>query len=239
MLFKRRSFLSSLTALPWLCQQAQASEADSPRLRIGVIGSGRMGGTVGRIWLAAGHEVMFSSRNPQQLDHLLQGFDDRASAGLPRDAARFGSVVFIATPYSALETLGQELAADLAGKPVLDATNPRRAATDFWSREALRMGYGRISAQLLPGSRLVRAFSAVDSWAIQASFNRQRAQLGVPIAGDDSRALELAQRLVRDAGCEPVVVGDLRASRQFDRDGPAWLKNTSASELKALLKLNL
>jgi predicted dinucleotide-binding enzyme len=238
MLFKRRSILLNLTALASLGRQAQASTAASNRLRIAVIGSGRMGGTVGRIWLAAGHEVMFSSRNPQQLGHLLQGFEGRAYAALPQDAVRFGAVVFIATPYQALAALGQALAPDLDGKPVLDATNPRRGATDFWSRQAQHQGYGRISAQLLPGARLVRAFSAVDSWAIQASFSRQRAQLGVPIAGDDDRALELAQRLVRDAGCEPVVVGDLLASRQFDRDGPAWLKNTSASQLKALLKLN-
>ena len=79
------------------------------KLRIGVIGSGRMGGTVGRLWVQAGHEVMFASRNPGELRSITQRLGPNASAGTPLEAARFGTVLFLATPHRALEGLGMQL----------------------------------------------------------------------------------------------------------------------------------
>ena len=205
--------------------------------RIGIIGSGRMGGTVGRIWVEAGHDVMFSSRHPDELRSMVEGLPRKASTGYPKDAAEFGAILFFATPYLALEQLGSDLSNEIQGKVVLDATNPRRGATDQITRQAEAEGFGIISARMLPGARLVRAFSAVDSGAIDASFRNSREPLGVPIAGDDRDALDEAANLVRSARCEPVIVGDLRRSRSFDRSGPGWLRNTSAAELRVLLNL--
>jgi predicted dinucleotide-binding enzyme len=82
-------------------------------------------------------------------------------------------------------------------------------------REANANGVGRTSAKYLPGTRLVRAFSAVDATAVDASAGRQSDRLGVPLAGDDAQAVQVAAQLVRDAGCEPVVVGDLAAATRF------------------------
>jgi predicted dinucleotide-binding enzyme len=90
---------------------------------------------------------------------------------------------------------------------------------------------------LLPGTRIVRAFSAVDATAVEASFKRADRKLGVPIASDDAEALILAARLVRDAGCEPVEVGKLADARGFQRGGAGFRANTTAPDLRRLLGL--
>src|SRR5688500_10039432 len=71
-------------------------------MRIGIIGSGAMGGATGLQWARAGHEILFSSRNPQELGELVAQAGSRARAGYPQDAATFGQVVLIAVPYGAL-----------------------------------------------------------------------------------------------------------------------------------------
>jgi 8-hydroxy-5-deazaflavin:NADPH oxidoreductase len=125
----------------------------------------------------------------------------------------------------------------LRGKVVLDASNDSPSRDDPVGREALANGLGLTSAKLLPGTRLVRAFSAVEASAIAASARRQGGKLGVSLAGDDAQAVQVAAELVRDAGCEPVVVGDLAAASRFQRGSPAFRANATAPELRRLLGL--
>ena len=206
-------------------------------MRIGVIGAGWLGGTVGRNWVEAGHEVLFSSRHPDELAAMARSLGPRASVGTPRQAAEFGPVVLIAVPYGALPQLGRELQDALRGKIVLDACNPGPSGEAALLREAEAGGVGPTSAKYLPGTRLVRAFSAVDATAVAASARKQSGKLGVPIAGDDAGAVRVAAQLARDAGCEPVVVGNLAAAVSFQRGGPGFRANTTAPELRRLLGL--
>lgn len=205
--------------------------------RIGVIGAGWLGGTVGKLWVAAGHEVRFSSRHPEELAGMARELGPRASVGLPADAAAFGAILLFAVPYEALPQLGRDLQAAIRGKVVLDACNPSAGGGSELAREAEKQGVGPTSARLLAGSRLVRAFSAVDATAVEASAKRRDGKLGVPLASDDAAALEIAAQLVRDAGCEPVIAGDLAAARSFQRGGPGFRANTTAPELRRLLGL--
>jgi predicted dinucleotide-binding enzyme len=206
-------------------------------MRIGVIGAGWLGGTVGRVWVRTGHEVMFSSRHPEELVSMTRELGSRASVGTSLQAAEFGSVLLFAVPYDALPQLGRELQQALRGKIVLDACNPSSRNDDALVREAQANGVGPTSAKYLPGTRLVRAFSAVDATAVEASAGRSSGKLGVPLAGDDAQAVEVAAQLVRDAGCEPVIVGDLAAASSFQRGGPGFRANTTPPELRRLLGL--
>ncbi|MFP2910607.1 NADPH-dependent F420 reductase [Pyxidicoccus sp. 3LFB2] len=206
-------------------------------LRLGVIGAGWLGGTVGRLWVKAGHEVLFSSRHPEELVSMTRELGPRASAGTPLQAAEFGTVLLFSVPYEALPQLGRDLQQALRGKVVLDACNASSAGASELAQETETHGVGKTSAKYLPGTRLVRAFSAVDATAIDSSAKRQRGKLGVPIAGDDAEAVQVAARLVRDAGCEPVLVGDLASARSFQRGGPGFRANTTAPELRRLLGL--
>jgi hypothetical protein len=233
----RRFVLGAFAAFAALPALVSGKARAAQPLRIGIIGAGSLGGTVGRLWVQAGHEVLFSSRHPDQLVSMTRQLGPRASAGTPRQAAEFGPVVLFAVPYGALPQLGRELQDVLRGKIVLDATNPGPGSDDALAREAMANGVAQTSAKYLPGTRLVRAFSAVDASAVAASAGRQSGKLAVPVAGDDEQAVQVAVQLVRDAGCEPLVVGNLAAASSFQRGGPGFRANTTAPELRRLLGL--
>ena len=237
MSFSLRSALGILAAFAALQALVPGKGRAAQPLRIGIIGAGSLGGSVGRLWVQAGHEVLFSSRHPDELVSMTRQLGPRASAGTPRQAAEFGPVVLIAVPYGALPQLGRELQDALRGKIVLDATNPGPGSDDALAREAMANGVAQTSAKYLPGTRLVRAFSAVDASAVAASAGRQSGKLGVPVAGDDAEAVQVAAQLVRDAGCEPLVVGNLAAASSFQRGGPGFRANTTIPELRRLLGL--
>jgi hypothetical protein len=126
-----------------------------------------------------------------------------ASGGTVEEAAAFGEVLLISVPYRALAALGQGLRATLTGKIVLDACNPYPPDPAPLIREVESEGVALVSTRLLSGVRLVRAFSAVDATAIEASAAGRGQRLAVPIASDDQEALQVAEQLVRDAGCDP------------------------------------
>jgi 8-hydroxy-5-deazaflavin:NADPH oxidoreductase len=211
-------------------------KAGAAPMRIGIIGSGSLGGTLGRLWVEAGHDVRFSSRHPEELIPMTRSLGERASAGTPRKAAEFGKVVLLAVPYTALAELGRDLRQVWRGKVVLDACNAVSSSNDPVVREAFSNGLGVTSAKYLPGTRLVRAFSAVDASAVASSFRRERDKLAVPIAGDDREAVLTAEGLVRDAGCEPLTVGNLAASTRFQQGTRAFRANTTLPELRRILQ---
>ena len=91
---------------------------------IGIIGTGNIGGALARHWANAGHEVLMSSRNPDELQPLADALGPRARAGTPREAAEFGDIVMLAVPYGAMTQISADFAALLDGKIVLDAGNP-------------------------------------------------------------------------------------------------------------------
>jgi predicted dinucleotide-binding enzyme len=214
---------------------AAPAETAKP-MRIGVIGAGALGGTVGSVLVKAGHEVKFSSRHPEDLISMTRELGRRASVGTPKEAAEFGTVLLFAVPYDALPQVGRDLQDVIQKKIVLDACNARGG--DPLAREAEANGVGPTSAKLLSGTRLVRAFSAVDATAVEASFKGQGDKLGVPLASDDAEAMQVAAQLVRDAGCEPVIVGNLAAGKKFERGSPGFRANTTAAKLRQLLGIS-
>jgi predicted dinucleotide-binding enzyme len=227
---------SLLTALAAAASAPAAAQPVGPALRIGVIGAGSLDGTVGRLWVAAGHEVRFSSRHPEELEPMTRPLGLRASVGTPREVAAFGRVILVATPYDALPELGRDLQAALRGKVLLDATNPPLSGGSALAVEARESGTGPTSAKYLPGARLVRAFSATDASAIERSAGQTSGKVAIPVAGDDADAVTVAVRLVRDAGCDPLVVGNLAAVR-FQRGNPGFRANTTLPELRQRLGL--
>jgi 8-hydroxy-5-deazaflavin:NADPH oxidoreductase len=209
----------------------------SPPMKIGIIGSGRMGGAVGTRWAEAGHKVLFSSRNPDQLDELLQQAGENASAGYPADAIAFAEVILIAVPYGALPQIGQDYAGLMRGKVVIDCGNPRADRDGPMADDAINRGTGITSAEYLPGVRLVRALNAVSFVEVRDQAHRPGALIGVPIAGDDAAAVAIAAGLVTDCGFDPVIVGGLARAREFDRGTAVYVKGLTAAELREALNL--
>lgn len=220
----------ALLANPALAQTSQS-------MKIGIIGSGRMGGAVGTRWAQAGHEILFSSRNPDQLSDLIREAGENASAGYPADAIDFADVILIAVPYGALPQIGEDYAGLMRGKVVIDCGNPRADRDGPMADDAISRGTGIASAGYLPGVRLVRALNAVSFVEVRNEAHRDGELIGVPIAGDDAGAVAIAAQLVTDCGFDPVIVGGLESARRFDRGTDVYVKGMTAAELRAALNL--
>jgi predicted dinucleotide-binding enzyme len=123
-------------------------------------------------------------------------------------------VVVVAVPYGALPALGQSLGRSLEGKIVIDASNPFPERDGQIANVARSEGAGAVSARLLPGARIVRAFNAVPA-ARMSAMNETPGKVGMPIASDDAQAIELVSRLIREIGFEPVLVGGLGKGRHL------------------------
>jgi predicted dinucleotide-binding enzyme len=206
-------------------------------MNIGIIGAGNIAGIVGLLWAKAGHPVRFGTRHPDELGPLVAQAGLLASAGTPAEAARFGEVVFCSAPFGAWPTLAPELAPLLSGKVVLDSANPYPGRDGAFAHDTIAAGEGAgvPVARLLPGVRLVRAFNSVYFKTLQSEAHRAGDQVGIPLAGDDPPALELAARLVRDAGFEPVMVGPLVSARSFDAGTPVYNTGMSGAQLARAL----
>jgi predicted dinucleotide-binding enzyme len=188
-----------------------ANSADSPKMKIGIIGSGHVGSALGGVWARAGNEVMFSSRNLDSDKKLAAGVGAHARAGTPQEAAAFGQVILFAVPYSAFPELIKSLGSSLKGKVVINASNPFPERDGEIASQAREQGAGLFDSRLLPGAFVVRAFNAVGA-ARMASAHEDPGKIGIPIAGDQ-KAIEIASRLIREAGFEPVVVGGLEMGK--------------------------
>lgn len=206
-------------------------------LRIGIIGTGNIGGALATHWAQAGHEVMISSRHPEQLAPLAAQLGPRAQVGTPAQAARFGEVVLVSVPYAALPQIGRDLRAELAGKVVIDTGNPYPGRDGAMAEQARREGAGIASQRYLPGTHLVRAFNAISAGNLRSLAHRRGSLVAIPIAGDDARALQVASQLVRDAGFEPVTVGGLAQARRFDVGSPVYVQVMDAPQLRGALGL--
>jgi len=229
----RRDFVRTVGA-------AAAGVMLAPRrgvLRIGTIGAGNIAGAVGLEWAKAGHEIFFSSRNPEELTGLVAQAGPRARAGLPAEAVAFGEVVLLAVPYSAMPQIGRDYGPQLRGKIVIDCGNPYTQRDGPMAAEALAKGTGVASAEYLPGVRLVRAFNAISYRSVTSQAHRTGAKIAIPIAGDDMDAVRVTSDLVVDAGFDPVVVGGLADARRFDQGAPVYTQDLTAAQLREALGL--
>jgi predicted dinucleotide-binding enzyme len=203
--------------------------------RIGIIGAGRMGSTLAKLWIAAGYQVLLASRHPDELKPLVQSLGDHAQAVTPRQAATEGDIVVMAVPYGALPDLGKQLGDVLHGKVVLDLTNPYPGRDGNAAVLALQQGSGRTTAQYLPGTRVVRGFNSLSAATLAAQAHRSGDRVAIPLAGDDPSALAQISTLVTAAGFTPVTVGSLDSARLFQPGSALYLKMLTADQLRQAL----
>jgi predicted dinucleotide-binding enzyme len=139
-----------------------------------------------------------------------------AQAGTVAEAVNFADVVLLVVPYPAVREIGRDYGKALATKRlVIDVSNPsaRRDGEEIVKWVGEQGGAGLATAKLLPGARLVRAFNAIGSGRLAQAAHRPGERVGVPIAGDDPQAVDLATRLIGEIGFEPVLVGGLKMGK--------------------------
>jgi predicted dinucleotide-binding enzyme len=228
----RRNFLLVVGATLALPAFAQGKP-----MKIGVIGSGRIGSTIGALWVKAGHEVMFSDRDAEQVKRAIEGLGPKARAGSVPEAAAFGDAILIAVPYAALPAIQQQVGAQLKGKVVIDPNNPVPSRDGDMAVSAREKGAGVSSAALLPGARIVRSFNSWGYSTMAREANRPAPRMALPVAADDPAALKLGMQLVSDAGFDPVAAGSLAASKAFDLGSAVSGRVLTAAELRQALSL--
>jgi 8-hydroxy-5-deazaflavin:NADPH oxidoreductase len=202
-------------------------------MKIGILGSGMIGGTAARLFAAAGHEVAVSnSRGPASLQPLVDEIGPRARAMTIADAARFGDVVLLAVPWRAPEALPAPPL--VAGKVVIDAMNPYKDGGGLHD-----LGDSTSSEETLkrlPGARLVKAFNTI--------YYKHLASLGKPgapadartaifIAGDDEQAKGIVAGLIDDIGFTAVDTGSLReGGKRQEPNTPIYNRPMTAAEAR-------
>jgi predicted dinucleotide-binding enzyme len=233
----RRNFLQlagcglGVVALAAGPARARAQTTTASPLKIGMVGAGRMGGALGALFVKAGHPVMFSSRHPENLKDLATRLGPLAQAGTVEQAVAFGDVVAMVVPYAALEEIGKAHGRVLATKAlVMDVCNPiaRRDGDALVKWVGEQGGAGLASAKLLPGARIVRAFNGISYRRVGEIAHRPGGPVGVPIAGDDPKAIALAEGLIRGIGFEPVLVGGLAMGKYLLPGTPLAEEHTPA-----------
>lgn len=176
-------------------------------MRIGVIGAGNIGGTLGRLFAGAGHDVLVASRHPERITGLR--------AGTPEEAATFGEVVLLAPPGTAVDDVADDLHEHLDGKVVIDATNPYGVDRDTTEGEHLQAA--------LPGARVVRGFNTLPYATLQERAGGSGAdRTAVFLSGDDPEARATVGGLVTDLGFAPVELGAMSEVWRQEPDGPLY-----------------
>ncbi len=183
-------------------------------MRIGILGSGLMGGKLGTLFARAGHEVVFSyARSEQKLKRLARQAKGKARAGTPRDAAQGADAVLLAVHWSRMDdVLGQ--AGDLTGKVVVSCSLPMNDDDTALVVAHTSSGAEEL-ARRLPGAHFVSAFNTVPSEVLFEVYGAKRKanRPSLVYCGDDRTAKKAAVRLIRDIGFEPLDAGPLRIAR--------------------------
>jgi predicted dinucleotide-binding enzyme len=204
-------------------------------MKIGILGAGKIGGTVGRLWSKAGHQLRFGTRHPEQVAGLAAELG--ASAGTPAEAVAFADVVLLAVPLKAVPDFAKS--ARFSGRVVLDATNAYSQRDDKLAEDALAHAGGSSAwiAEKLAGAQVVKAFNTVSSGTLASEAHRKGEGVAIPLAGDDAKAVRVAEQLVRDAGFDPVAVGPLAAGERLQPGTKVYNTGMGAKDVRRALGL--
>ncbi len=192
-------------------------------LRIGIIGAGHVGGTLGQLWAAKGHEVMYGSRNPHsdKIHKLVIESEGRGDHGTLAQAAEFGDVVVLATPWSATQEAIAD-AGDLSGKILIDCTNPIDPTT-FELVVGFNTSGGEQVAAWAKRARVVKCFNSLGANRYaRPTFQGQQASMF--LCGDDAEAKSVVAGLTRILGFDVADAGPLASARLLEPLCVLWLR---------------
>jgi predicted dinucleotide-binding enzyme len=183
-------------------------------MRVGILGSGLMGGKLGTLFARAGHDVVFSyARSEQKLKKLARDAQGNARAGTPGEAAQQADAVLLAVHWSRIEDVLNQ-AGDLSGKVIVTCALPLN--DDNTELVVVHTSSGAEElAKIIPKARIVAAFTTVPSEVLFGVYEAKRKanRPSLVYCGDDRSAKAVAAELIRDVGFDPVDAGSLRIAR--------------------------
>ncbi len=183
-------------------------------MRVGILGSGLMGGKLGTIFARAGHEVVFSyARSNDKLKKLARNAQGHARAGTPAEAAKEADALLLAVHWSRIDDVLKQ-AGDLSGKVIVTCSLPMDTGNTKLIIANSSSGAEEL-AKKVPRAQVVSAFNTVPSEVLLGVFEAKRKppRPSLVYCGDDNGAKDVAAKLIHDAGFDPVDCGPLRIAR--------------------------
>ncbi|MDQ6827147.1 MAG: NAD(P)-binding domain-containing protein [Candidatus Eremiobacteraeota bacterium] len=199
-------------------------------MHVGIIGSGHIGGNLGRLLAKAGHRVYFSfSHDGHKLEELAASVGENAKAATPYDAAMCSEVIIFSPPWTAIEDALHQ-SGPLEGKVVIDTTNPYDK--DF-NLEPLEIGSSECVARKIPDAQLVKAFNTLQA---QTLLDKSGQGLAVFYCGDDTIAKRTVEKIIRDVGFEPIDTGRLVDGKKQEPNTPIYNRELTADQAREALQ---
>ena len=206
-------------------------------MKIGIIGSGNIGGTLGKHWAKAGHEVMFSSRHPEELEQMAK--QANAKVGTIEETAAFGEVILLAIPFGKIPSVARQMGS-LHNKILIDATNPYPQRDGEMARQVIEddslTATGYVATQFA-GIPVVKAFNSIYFKVLaEQAFQSGDDRIAVQVASDNPQAKQTVMQLIEEIGFAPQDIGELQSSTIFEPNAPLYNKNLKIREAEAFLR---
>ncbi len=196
-----------------------------PAETIAIIGTGNVANGLGPQFAKLGHTVVYGSRDPSrdEVKGLVESTGDGASASTPAEAAAGADIVVLAVPGGAIETVTKNLG-DLAGKIIIDPTNPLRRREDGLFEMSVETSNAELIQGWAPDAFVVKAFNTLN-WRTMADPDSAGGPVSIPLVGDNAEAKAAVAALVEGIGLEPIDVGPIRHARIVEGMLILWLNN--------------
>lgn len=207
-------------------------------MKIGIIGSGNIGGNLGKHWAKAGHEVLFSSRHPEELHNLVRETEGNAKAVSVEKAFEANADVYLlAVPFKAIDQLAELYAGEYGNRVIIDATNPYPERDGKMAQE-VRDGNENASeytAMKFGTAKTAKAFNTIKADHLKNKAWGTQDKIAIPYAAQDEDSKQVTRQLIEDIGFDAVYVGDLSQTKIMDPDQKIYGKSVNRAELEAML----
>lgn len=206
-------------------------------MRIGIIGTGRIGGILAELWLKSGHEVMVGSKQSEKLDAVLKKAVPDCRKGSIEEAAQYGEVVVLSIPPEQIDNVIQKTVNYLDGKVIIDTMNSFIEGEGISVSEVMQRDIpsGVAIQERFPKAKVVRAFSSISYIDLKPMSYREPEYVSVPFCCDERSADEIITQLISDAGFKPYYLGPLLYSKPMDPGGKIYGKALTEMQIRDLL----
>lgn len=203
-------------------------------MKIGIIGSGNIGGNLGKHWAQAGHSVLFSSRHPDELGDLVREAGANAKALSVTDTFEAKADVYLlAMPFKSIDEIAEHYAGEYANSIIIDATNPYPQRDGDMAQNVRDANYNasEYTAMKFGTAKTAKAFNTIKADHLKNRAFRSQDKLSVPFAAQDERSKTIVKQLIEDIGFDAVYVGNLSDTKIMDPEQEIYGISTSKPEL--------
>ncbi|MFB9105368.1 NADPH-dependent F420 reductase [Algibacter miyuki] len=203
-------------------------------MKIGIIGSGNIGGNLGKHWALAGHNVLFGSRHPETLGSLVKAAGSNTKALNVAEVFEANADVYVlAMPFKAIDEIAELYAGEYGDSIILDATNPYPERDGEMAQHVRDANYNasEYTAMKFATAKTAKAFNTIQAEHLKNRAFRLEDKLSVPFAAQDQKSKAVVETLIADIGFDPVYVGDLSETKIMDPDQEIYGMSVSKPEL--------